>query len=372
MINLEKNKIFFWQKIVSPHVAFLVDRLAAKGLSTYLIAESLINENRKSLGWSIPKLNYTKPVILKNQLIRKYLSTNSIHICQGLIFNGFIKKVQSELKKNNLNHWLLMERVNDIGIKGFFKRKLYNFLFFFWKNKINGILAIGENAKTWYINRGIDKNKIFSFAYFLNDSILKTKSTSHLNQVFKFIFVGELIKRKNLKLLIQALSKLKTKNKFQLEVIGDGPEKNKLVIYGQKVLPNKIKWENAIAMHDVPKKISNSDCLVLSSYFDGWGAVISESLMVGTPVICSDQCGSSIIVKSSNFGYIFKNDNIDDLFIKLKKTIHKGKVSKEKRKTIKKWASCLGASSGADYLIKILLFSLKIGKKPKPPWNIVK
>ena len=92
--------------------------------------------------------------------------------------------------------------------------------------------------------------------------------------------------------------------------------------------------------------------------------------MVGTPVICSDTCGSSEIVKASKFGYIFKNNNINDLALKLKKTITKGKVSKKKRELIKKWAKCLSSESGANYLIKILLYANNVGKRPLPPWKI--
>ena len=277
--------------------------------------------------------------------------------------------MQNKLRKNNLNQWLLMEKVNDDGFVGVLKQSLYSFLIFIRKKRINGILAIGNGACEWYARKGFDKHKIFPFAYFLSDTILKTKSTSNKDPIFKFIFVGELIKRKNVYLLIDALSLLKIKEDFKLEIIGGGPLRKDLINYAKKILPNKVTWINAMPISKIPNKISNADCLVLPSYFDGWGAVVSESLMVGTPVICSNKVGSSQIVKKSRFGYIFKNNNISDLSLKLKKMIQQGKISKKKRKTLKKWAKCLGAKAGADYLIKILLYSLKIGKRPNPPWE---
>ena len=133
-----------------------------------------------------------------------------------------------------------------------------------------------------------------------------------------------------------------------------------------------LKWINKISINHVPKKIANADCLVLPSYFDGWGAVVSESLMVGTPVICSDKCGSSTIVKASKFGYTFKSNDVNDLHLKLKKIITKGKISKKKRELIKKWANCLSSKSGAEYLIKILSFKINGEKRPLPPWEIKK
>jgi glycosyltransferase involved in cell wall biosynthesis len=366
-------KIYFWQEFVSPHIAYLINQIASKGVKVNLVVEKIITLDRKKLGWEKLKLPYLKLIIFKSfndNSFKNFFSKDIIHICQGLLFNGFIKKIQSHLRGKNLKQWILMERVNDRGFKGPFKRIVYSFLFFLWKKKITGILAIGSGSSEWYINRGFDKQKIFPFAYFLNESISLTKSNSINHPLFKFIFVGQLIKRKNVDLLIESLSLLKTKKKFELEIIGNGPLKKDLINKANKILPNKVKWIDNISINKVPKKIADADCLILPSFFDGWGAVVSESLMVGTPVICSEQCGSSEVVKASKFGYIFKNNNIDDLVLKLKKTINKGKVSRKKREVIKNWAKCLSSKSGANYFIKILSYSSNGRKRPLPPWKI--
>ena len=61
----------------------------------------------------------------------------------------------------------------------------------------------------------------------------------------------------------------------------------------------------------IPEVICESDCLVLPSRYDGWGAVISEALMVGTPVICSDNCGAANVVTASNVGSVFSTNDFD-------------------------------------------------------------
>lgn len=367
-----KKRIFFYQIFASPHIVPLVNQIAAKNVEISLVVEKLITTDRKLLGWSLPKPFFIKPIIFQNykdKLTSKVFLKDAIHICQGLIFNGFVRIVQKKLRKYNLNQWVLMESININGNLGKLKKLLYIFLFLIWKNRIKGILAIGNNSKNFYSSIGFNKNKIFPFAYFLNDSISNTKSDAYTDPIFKFIFVGQLIKRKNITLLIDALSLLK--KKFKLQVIGNGPLNKDLINYAKKILPNKVEWMGDLQMNEIPKKISDSDCLVLPSYFDGWGAVVSEALMVGTPVICSDNCGSSVVVRSSKFGYIFQNNNSQDLYLKLKKMINKGKISRKKRAVLNKWARCLGAKSGADYLIKILLYSSKKNKKkPTPPWKI--
>ena len=369
-IKTFKNQIFFWKQFISPHVAYLIDQMANKNIDVNLVSKQFSNTNRRKLGWKKFKLNYVKPIITKNinsKLIDKFFTNNSIHICEGLIFNGFVQKVQNKLRKNNLNQWLLMEKVNDDGFVGVLKQSLYSFLIFIRKKRINGILAIGNGACEWYARKGFDKHKIFPFAYFLSDTILKTKSTSNKDPIFKFIFVGELIKRKNVYLLIDALSLLKIKEDFKLEIIGGGPLRKDLINYAKKILPNKVTWINAMPISKIPNKISNADCLVLPSYFDGWGAVVSESLMVGTPVICSNKCGSSVVVKASRVGGVFSSNNLKSLAYNLDKQYKIGKISIKKKQQIAKWAKCLNSYSGAKYLDLIIN---NIGKKLiKAPWE---
>ena len=107
-------------------------------------------------------------------------------------------------------------------------------------------------------------------------------------------------------------------------------------------------------MSKVPEIINQVDCLVLPSLHDGWGAVTSESLMVGTPVICSDACGSSIVVKASKVGGIFLSNNQKILADILHIQYKTGKICIRERQKIARWARCLGAKSGAKYLEQIL------------------
>jgi glycosyltransferase involved in cell wall biosynthesis len=107
-------------------------------------------------------------------------------------------------------------------------------------------------------------------------------------------------------------------------------------------------------MPKIPEIISKTDCLVLPSIHDGWGAVTSEALMVGTPVICSNACGSSVAVKASKVGGVFISENLKSLTKILYKQYKIGKISITQRKIVSKWAKCLDANSGAKYLDLIL------------------
>ena len=61
-----------------------------------------------------------------------------------------------------------METVDDTRWHGVFKRILYRFLFLYWRNSLAGVLAIGKNTHSWVIKRGMESNRVYSFAYLRN------------------------------------------------------------------------------------------------------------------------------------------------------------------------------------------------------------
>lgn len=366
------GSIWFWQRFVSPHKSFLADELGFLVDNVNYVANNFITRERKEMGWTSSRFKRSKIYIKKNQnslykLISK-IPKNSIHLCQGLRANGLVSDVQKFLVKKKFKQWLFMEIVEDNNFIGLIKRFLYKFLLFKSKNNIKGILAIGNGATAWYSARGFDSKKIYPFAYFMSDKISKIIYSGKRPAKFRFIFVGQIIKRKRIDFLIKALYKIRNLIDFELQIIGDGPLKKQLKISSEKLLPNRVKWLGSIPMKNIPKNIAKADCLVLPSRHDGWGSVVSESLMVGTPVICSDGCGSSVIVKASKVGGIFRRNEINKFSLMLKKIIQKGRISNYKRDKIRKWARCLGAKEGSKYLLNILNHAYGNSNRPNPPW----
>ena len=90
--------------------------------------------------------------------------------------------------------------------------------------------------------------------------------------------------------------------------------------------------------------------------------------MVGTPVICSNTCGSSVVVKASGFGGVFSPKNKTAFVNMLRKQYKSGKLNLKKRHKIAKWAKCLGANAGAEYLDLIITNPKKASKHI--PWKI--
>jgi len=368
------RSIWFWQTMLTPHMGSLAAALAKRGYNVNFVSNTILSKERLQLGWEKAKLNKTKFILANNKTkitrIVKKAPKNSIHLCQGLRGNGLVSHTQKILRKRGLRHWIIIEKINDRGLKGILKRALYNLLFVFWKKYLEGVLAIGYGTKNWIIKRGMNKKIVYPFAYFLKSPKINEYKIQFNEKIkkrfYRFIFVGQLIKRKNIELLINAIATLKLRD-IRFWIVGDGPEKERLHALTNLLLPKQVHWFKTLPMSKIPEIISKTDCLVLPSIHDGWGAVTSEALMVGTPVICSNACGSSVVVKASKVGGVFESDDLKSLNKILLKQYKIGKISITQRKIISKWAKCLDANSGAKYLDLILN---NTGKNLiKEPWK---
>lgn len=75
---------------------------------------------------------------------------------------------------------------------------------------------------------------------------------------------------------------------------------------------------------------------------------------MGTPVICSDGCGASVVVAASGRGGVFESGSLASLTAQLRAVVDKGPVTPMERRELARWSRCLGAAAGAEYLERIL------------------
>ena len=118
------------------------------------------------------------------------------------------------------------------------------------------------------------------------------------------MFVGNLIKRKNVKSLIEA--KKLSKCDYYLVIVGDGP------LF--KNLKGKVDDENISdviftgARDDVERIIPSCDVLILPSFSESFGLVLIEALACGKPVIGSNVGGITEIITEDVGLFINPND----------------------------------------------------------------
>lgn len=364
--------IWFWQLIISPHMADLAVALARRGGEVTYVAQQEMSDDRARQGWSAPSLlGVALQLADTNDSVQRLVQlapADSIHICQGVRANGLVGLAQSALAERGLRQWVIMETVNDSGWRGLLKRTEYSRIFRARGKSLQGVLATGHRTADWVVARGMPADQVYPFAYFLPDDKTPGAQDQRKPGPFRFVFAGQLIPRKRVDWLVDALAGL-TDQAFELWIVGAGPEEPALRTFAASKLGNRVRWLGQLPLTDMPAVMAQADCLVLPSVHDGWGAVASEALMVGTPVVCSDACGVAGAVQASGRGGVFPvNDKA--VFIRLLgNQLAQGVVTDEARRQLAMWATCLGAATGAAYLQEILTCEVAdCSGRPVAPW----
>ena len=365
------RELWFWERITSPHVAGLLGALARSGCRVTYVAEMPMLEDRVLQGWAPPSLDGVNLHLVRSReevwSIVNMAPPSSIHICDGVRGNGLANVAQVGLASRGLRQWVAMETVDDSGWRGVAKRLEYRRLFWKWGGRIQGVLATGAMTADWVRARGLPIELVYPFAYFLSEPERLRIEQREPRAAFQVIFVGALIPRKRVDLLIAALARIPDPF-VELTVVGGGELESMLKSMAEAMLPGRVTWTGTLPMGEAQAAIAKADCLVLPSRHDGWGAVVSEALMAGTPVICSEGCGTAVVVRASGHGGVFESGSVAGLADQLTRIIARGRLSDGERDALADWAQCLGAEAGAKYLLRVLDHADGRGARPEAPW----
>lgn len=166
-------------------------------------------------------------------------------------------------------------------------------------NKNNSVLIPGS---------GIDMNKF------------NNKINLH-SEIFRFIFIGRLIRDKGILEFIEAaeIVQRQTKKKVEFLVVGayDNENPNKVNYNYFKKFVNKgvIKY---LGFEDNPLPIIDKcNCVVLPSYREGLSRSLLESMALGKPIITSNVPGCEELVRNNSNGFLCKVKNKEDLAAKM-------------------------------------------------------
>ncbi len=353
----------------------LAEVLAGLGIKVTYCADLVTLPERKKLGWVVPtfKRAYLQSIRSREMAIDICRSADPdvVHLCEGLRGNGYVSDVQSELQRLRRSFWVMMEAVDERGLKGLPKKAIYKILFARKARSIAGVLAIGETTPGWVSCRA-GSLKVVPFAYFPDRH--EKGQTSQSAAVYavetgsvNLIYVGQLIKRKNVRLLLKAMTLVP--DSLHLTVIGSGIETDTLRGFADTYLPGRVHWLGTRKQSDIPQIIAQADALVLPSLHDGWGAVVSEALSVGTPALCSDHCGAAILCRTAPGCGVFASSDKLELARYLEEIRVRGTWSPDHRTALKRWAEKISPESGADYLLRILMANVLDVAFPTPPWQ---
>ena len=117
-------------------------------------------------------------------------------------------------------------------------------------------------------------------------------------------FSGRFIK--NLKFIVEIFNAMPN---FTLTIIGVGEQQEFL----QSISNKNIIFRGAVENKFMGDEFAKNDVLILPSLIEPWGLVVEEALYFGLPVLVSDRCGSSELIKNGINGFTFDPANKNSL-----------------------------------------------------------
>ena len=197
-------------------------------------------------------------------------------------------------------------RSPSISIEEFQKSKLsFSFniqrIFFVWSlNRFQIITTpsyeLSEIIKGWGVTRPIE----------VVPNGIKCDLTERKQFDNSVVSVSRLVTWKNIDLLIRTCSEAK----LTLKIVGEGPEKERLEALAN-TLEADVIFYGELTRDEVMDVLRKSGIFVLISDYEGLSFALLEAMMIGMPIVVSDNSGNAQVIENELNGLIVPIGNID-------------------------------------------------------------
>lgn len=128
---------------------------------------------------------------------------------------------------------------------------------------------------------------------------------------FTVLFVGRLVERKGVDVLLRAAARLSASVRLRVVVVGDGPERGRLETLAQELgLAACVEFKGRVSTEDLQKCYRSARAFVLPAIVDrrgdteGLGVVLLEAMSYGVPAVASRTGGITDIVEDGTNGLL--------------------------------------------------------------------
>lgn len=352
-------KLTFVTNARAPYRIKQLEKIAE--IDNFEVTVCYTNKNIQGRSWNVDEVKTIKERQLKGiQLSKKYgvLNFGLINLVKesdSIIIGGYeqptyivLSLICRMLKKPYvlLFDGISTDRISlsENKIKKFFKELVVNNSKAIWGN--------GRVSKEYFSNNfNYDKARIVNQCLTVDvDRIAQITQNrdiirENLRNIYNIennqkviMYSGRLIKLKNLKIVIDAISMIK--EDIVLFIAGGGVLEEEIADYSKQkgvhtVITGFIKEQDELFKH-----YSIADIFILPSIYEVWGLVVNEAMAAGLPVLVSEICGCSMdLVESGRNGYTFNPYSTEDLIEKVQAMLNSDlkKMMEKSKEIISKW-----------------------------------
>jgi 1,2-diacylglycerol 3-alpha-glucosyltransferase len=242
-------------------------------------------------------------VIAAKKIGIKSIITFHTNVLEATHYLGIFEKPVKQILRSYLSYLLKLHDAVVVPSKKI--KKLVN--------------ELGIRKNVFIIPTGVDLNDFKN----AKNNELEEKLKKLKNDDVVLLFVGRIVKEKNIDFLIECFyeaKKMKNEKKLkdmQLWIVGDGPYLNELK--NKHSNSHSIKFFGYVNRNELTYYYRLADALVFTSFFDTQGIVVFEAIAHKLPIIALKNTSAEEIAKK--YGAIFKGKT--DFLNAIKKAIKK-------------------------------------------------
>ena len=191
------------------------------------------------------------------------------------------------------------------------------------------IITPSEYLKSIVTKWGVNRDKIKVIYNAVNKATIDENRDDLRDRLklkgFVLITVGRLVPWKGIDTLINLMPELlRINNDYKLLIIGDGPDKGKLIKLRDKLeLKESVYMLGSLSQDKLWQYMFASDIFALNTGYEGLPHVVIEAMQIGLPVITTRIGGNPELIEDNKSGWLVEYNNKNEL----KAAINSARVS---------------------------------------------
>ncbi len=366
-------RLTIWMNMPSPYQAdFFTELAQAEGIDLEVVYAYPLEEGRKSLGWTVADGSYGVTFLstgargIRQAAKRAWEDRDRVHIINGVWAVPAFLMASTILLSTSAAIFFHGEAADPRVGRSVARECLRAVIGRIMLARAKGVFAIARLGERFYARHGAAADQILPFGYFKRHEFRRTDEVRTEREI---LFVGQLVERKAVDVLIAAFATMSEEFPHaRLVLVGAGDAMDDLQRRAREAgISDRVRFEGAINSGLIDERIRRASILVLPSRWDGWGLVVNEALAVGVPVIVSDRCGASDLVRSVKDGFVIPADDAAALRRALCIVLRRDRSLVPDELA---WQEKIGLRAIVSYFLACLVARLSGGSSnPAVPWS---
>jgi glycosyltransferase involved in cell wall biosynthesis len=177
------------------------------------------------------------------------------------------------------------------------------------------LVTVAEDQAEWLRKTLTTQTPVIHLPNGVHEAFFQVPPPPSASDGLRLLFVGFLVPRKGVDILIEAMAKIRTKTPVHLDIAGRGAEDEKLKAQANRLnVADRVSFLGEVEPGEpIAALLERSHALVLPSRHEGRPNVVLEAFASGRPVIGSDIPGTRELLQASGAGHLFPLDNAQAL-----------------------------------------------------------